>query len=214
MLLEEINESCGCDESINDSPPILKEGVSRSSIYSDILYHIDSNLPLHEGVYRYGSKRFIELWRSARELYENDTLTLTGFDKKLLTETDIGRYGFYDGVRVPLDVPMSSGEDTLVNDLLEAEYQGREVELNKPKRGGSKKYYVYVRNPDTDNVIKVEFGDKNLSTKINDPDARKSFAARHKCSEKKDKTKPGYWACNIGRYWKSLGGSKNFSGYW
>ena len=100
-------------------------------------------------------------------------------------------------------------------DIDEAEYKGREVPLNKPKRGGPKKFFVYVKNPKTGNVKKVNFGDSgNLSVKIKEPGARASFAARHKCSTKKDKTKPGYWSCNIGRYWKSLGGSKNFSGYW
>ncbi len=97
----------------------------------------------------------------------------------------------------------------------EAEYKGREVPLNKPKRGGPKKFFVYVKNPKTGNVKKVNFGDSgNLSVKIKEPGARASFAARHKCAQKKDKTKSGYWSCNIGRYWKSLGGSKNFSGYW
>ena len=99
--------------------------------------------------------------------------------------------------------------------LKEAEYQGREVPLNKPKRGGPKKFFVYVKNPKTGKIKKVNFGDSgNLSVKIKEPGARASFAARHNCDQKKDKTKPGYWSCNIGRYWKSLGGSRNFSGYW
>ena len=97
----------------------------------------------------------------------------------------------------------------------EAEYQGNDVALNKPKRGGAKKFYVYVMNPKTKKVKKVSFGDSgNLTVKLNEPGARAAFAARHKCATKKDKTSPGYWSCNIGRYWKSLGGSKNFSGYW
>jgi hypothetical protein len=87
--------------------------------------------------------------------------------------------------------------------------------IGKPKRGGSKKFYVYVRNPKTKKVKKVSFGDTTgLSTKINNPKARKAFAARQQCDKKKDRTKAGYWSCNIGRYWKSLGGSSNFSGYW
>jgi len=87
--------------------------------------------------------------------------------------------------------------------------------LGKPKRGGSKKFYVYVRNPKTKKIKKVSFGDTTgLSTKINNPEARRAFAARHKCAQKTDKTKASYWSCRIGRYWKSLGGSKNFSGYW
>jgi hypothetical protein len=79
------------------------------------------------------------------------------------------------------------------------------VELNSPKRGGKKKFYVYVRN-EKGNIIKVEFGDTSgLNAKINNPEARKSFAARHRCAEKKDKTTPGYWACRIPRYAKQLG---------
>ena len=97
----------------------------------------------------------------------------------------------------------------------EAEYQGKEVKLGKPKRGGPKKFYVYVKNPKSGNIKKVNFGDSgNLTVKLNQPGARAAFAARHKCAMKKDRTSPGYWSCNIGRYWKSLGGSKNFSGYW
>ena len=108
--------------------------------------------------------------------------------------------------KVLLNVPMES-----VN---EAQYQGKEVPLNKPKRGGSKKFYVYVKNK-KGNVQKVSFGGTTgLNVKIDEPGARSSFAARHQCATKKDKTKPGYWSCNIGRYWKSLGGSRNFSGYW
>ena len=97
-----------------------------------------------------------------------------------------------------------------LDDLLVEEDE--KVELNKPKRGGSKKYYVYVKN-DKGNVIKVEFGDTTgLTAKINDPEARKSFVARHKCEQKKDKTKPGYWACRLPRYAKALGlkGGGNF----
>ncbi|OUU19058.1 MAG: hypothetical protein CBC05_00870 [Crocinitomicaceae bacterium TMED45] len=87
----------------------------------------------------------------------------------------------------------------------EAEYQGKKVELNKPKRGGSKKYYVYTRNPKTGNIKKVSWGDTTgLKTKANNPGAVKSFVARHDCKNKKDKTKAGYWACRTPRY-KSLG---------
>jgi hypothetical protein len=99
--------------------------------------------------------------------------------------------------------------------LSEAEYRGKNVPLNKPKRGGSKKFVVYVKDPKSKNIRKVSFGGTTgLNVKIDEPGARSSFAARHQCATKRDKTKPGYWACNIGRYWKSLGGSRNFSGYW
>ena len=108
---------------------------------------------------------------------------------------------------------MADYESIAGKSLDEAEYQGKEVSLGKPKRGGSKKFYVYVKKGDK--VKKVNFGDTTgLSTKVNNPKARKAFAARQNCDKKKDRTTPGYWSCNIGRYWKSLGGGKNFSGYW
>ena len=112
-----------------------------------------------------------------------------------------------------LERMQSMGLYKLNEDLNEAE--DKQPPLNKPKRGGSKKFYVYVRDPKTKKIKKVSFGDTTgLSTKVNNPKARKAFAARHDCKNKKDRTKAGYWACNIGRYWKSLGGSNNFSGYW
>lgn len=100
--------------------------------------------------------------------------------------------------------------------LKEADYQGKEVELNKPKRSsGPKKYQVYVKN-DKGNVIKVNFGDETggLTTKLNDPEARKQFASRHNCKDKKDKTKAGYWSCHLPRYWSLLGGDKDMNTYW
>ena len=91
--------------------------------------------------------------------------------------------------------------------MFEAEYQGKEVELNKPKRGGSKKYYVYVKNPKTGNVKKISFGDvTGLRTKSGNAKRAKSFAARHNCEKKNDKTKAGYWACRLPRYGLVKGG--------
>ena len=100
------------------------------------------------------------------------------------------------------------------SELSEAEYHGKEVELGKPKRGGPKKYYVYVKN-NSGNIIKVSFGDTSgLKEKITDPAARKSFVARHQCHMKKDKTKPGYWSCRLPYYAKSLGLSGGGNFFW
>ncbi|MDA7492350.1 hypothetical protein N8445_00125 [bacterium] len=253
--------------------------------YPSLQYHLDNNLTLSEHVYRYSSDAFIQLFKEAREANRDGKILFNIEDKVLLESTDIGEYGDYNGMRVPLDLPMVSPKynpifeignliDEMIEDetkideassigemidfdlikelvesiggkmnmdkfrkvvkiqnetydyngfemlkasveyIPEAEYKGKKVQLNKPKRGGSKKFYVYVKNPKTGNVKKVSFGDTGLSVKFKKPGARASFAARHKCATKKDKTKAGYWSCNIGRYWKSLGGSKNFSGYW
>ena len=78
--------------------------------------------------------------------------------------------------------------------IMEAEYQGKKVKLNDPIRGGSKKFYVYVK--DGDKVKKVSFGDTTgLSIKRDDPARRKSFSARHNCDNPGPKTKARYWSC-------------------
>ena len=78
--------------------------------------------------------------------------------------------------------------------ITEAEYQGKKVKLNDPIRGGSKKFYVYVK--DGDKVKKVSFGDTTgLSIKRDDPARRKSFRARHNCDNPGPKTKARYWSC-------------------
>ena len=84
-------------------------------------------------------------------------------------------------------------------------YRGRKVKLNKPKRGGKKKFYVYVKNPKTGKIKKISFGAKGMTTGLRDPDRRRSFKNRHNCEDKNDKTKAGYWACRIGRYPKVTG---------
>jgi len=125
---------------------------------------------------------------------------LSGFDRELL-ESDIGSFAIYEGQHVPLDCPMVEEE--------------KQPELNKPKAGGPKKYYVYVKDPSSGNIKKVSWGDTTgLKMKLNDPEARKSFAARHQCSTKKDKTKPGYWACRMPYYAKQLGLSGGGNFFW
>ena len=80
--------------------------------------------------------------------------------------------------------------------IQESEYKGRKVTLNKPfyTPDGPKKRSVYVKNS-KGNIVKVNFGDPNMEIKRDSPSHRKSFRARHKCSEKKDRTTPGYWSC-------------------
>ena len=80
--------------------------------------------------------------------------------------------------------------------LAEAEYKGKDVKLGKPRKGDVKKYKVYVKN-DKGNVIKVNFGDPNMEIKRDNPERRKSFRARHKCSDAKDRTTPRYWSCKM-----------------
>ena len=80
--------------------------------------------------------------------------------------------------------------------LLEAEYHGRQVRLGKPMPGDVKKSKVYVRNPKTGKVIKVNFGDPNMRIKKSNPARRKSFRARHNCANPGPRTKARYWSCS------------------
>ena len=104
------------------------------------------------------------------------------------------------------------------NKLNEAEYKGREVKLNKPKRGGPKKFYVYVRDPKTKRIKKVTFGaaggGQSLKVKLRDKKARNAFSKRHRCPEKKDRTKASYWSCNLPRYASMLGLGANMNTFW
>jgi hypothetical protein len=78
----------------------------------------------------------------------------------------------------------------------EAEYKGRTVKLGKPMKGDVKKFKVFVKNK-SGKVVKVNFGDPNMEIKRDNPKRRKSFRARHKCSQAKDRTTPKYWSCRM-----------------
>ena len=204
--------NCGCHDcdNVGNTGVVLNESLVKKEILSENLrYHVDKQLPLTKNTFRYGSQSFLNLWAEARSLYLREIIHVNEDDKEILEETNLGNYGMYEGKKVPLDLPMLEEEE------LEEADKKKNPPLGKPKRGGSKKFYVYVKNPKTKKIKKVSFGGTTgLSVKINDPKARQAFAARHDCKNKKDRTKPSYWSCNIGRYWKQLGGAKNFSGYW
>ena len=105
-------------------------------------------------------------------------------------------------------------EDLNEEKVEEAEFKGKDVPLNKPKRGGSKAYYVYVKDPKSKKVKKVSFGSGGLRAKIKNKQARNAFAARHNCKNKKDRTKAGYWSCNLPRYASALGLGANMNTFW
>lgn len=182
-----------------------------SMISENLQYHIQNNISVTENIFRYGSVSYFELLKECRNLFDKGDIELFDTDKELFEGSDIGRFGYFEGELVPLDLPLEIEEE-----LNEAEHQGRKVKLNYPMRSsGPKKYKVYVKNPKTKKIMKVNFGDVSggLSAKVSDPKARKSFAARHQCHLKKDKTKPGYWACRLNRYGHLFGG-KTYPGYW
>jgi hypothetical protein len=109
-------------------------------------------------------------------------------ESALLEDTDEGESGI---------VMETMGYGSLVGEeeVDEAEYQGRKVALGKPMQGDVKKFKVYVKDPKTGNVKKVNFGDKTMRIKKSNPARRKSFRARHNCANPGPRTKARYWSC-------------------
>ncbi len=179
--------------------------VQPVTVSKDLGYHLNNNIALGESIFRYGSEKFKTLLKEVKQLQQKGLIKLNENDQFIVEDYDNG-FVVVNENRVKLNTIFEEVETETIN---EAEFQGKKVELGKPKRGGSKKFYVYVRNPKTGKVKKVSFGAKagggNLAVKLKDPKARKAFSDRHNCKSKNDKTKPGYWACRLPRYAKLLG---------
>lgn len=181
-------------------------------ISENLKYHIDNNLPVLENVFRPHSQAFYNLISEARDLYDMGKIDISPLDRVLFESTDLGLFAEFEGQIVPLDLPMENFDE-----INEAEYNGKKVSLNRPMRSsGPKKYKVYVKNPKTGRVKVVHFGDVKggLTQKVRNPKAKRSFAARHKCSQKKDKTTAGYWSCRLNRFSNLVGKGASKSGYW
>jgi hypothetical protein len=201
--------SCGCGGC--DAVPKLALLESKTPISEGLRYHIENGISLQENVFRIGSKKYLQLFAEARMLLEWGNISLDENSKFLIENTDIGKFGIYEGEKVPLDLPKLNEEEDLEENKKKKK---KDPPLGKPKRGGSKAYYVYVRDPKTKNIKKVSFGSGGLRAKIKNPKARSAFAARHKCSQKKDRTKASYWSCNLPRYAPALGLGPKMNTYW
>ena len=263
---------CGCDECM--SAPLLNESKQYAMpISENMRYHLDKKIPIHDNTFRPGSKAHIDLIHETRLLWKKGIIELQGEDKILFENTDLGRFGVYEGEVVPLDYPMMEilteaqmldgyevdffhtksnvyanieipSENPTFEDNIQIKGIGKNEEeafkdlqqnyknykktgineaekkkqpaLGKPKRGGSKKFYVYVKDPRTKRIKKVSFGmaGGGLRAKLNNSKARSAFSKRHNCPQKKDRTKASYWSCRLPRYAKLLGFKTTFSGYW
>jgi len=319
--------NCGCNTcDTNKSTLMLNENLAPRAILSEGLkHHIDNDKPLTEHLYRAGSRAYFDLFAEARSLYSRGILKFTNEDDlALLTETNLGHFGMFEGKKVPLDFPIELKEQMDIYDDIanmefgmdydqlgdnEKEWVRDEIDnmsinesdsnypdfdldknikyqdtsissgmwrytgteqggkgvyrnlnngqilgfskddfdifrkhlsnhfdisesldeakkkkakkkdnrpIGKPMRSssGGKAYKVYVKDPKTKKIKTVRFGSGGLRAKINDSKARAAFAARHKCSQKKDRTKAGYWSCRLPRYAKLLGLKSSFSGFW
>jgi len=313
-------KKCGCNTCETDGTALmLNENKAPRTILSEGLkHHIDANKPLTDNFYTAGSRDYFDLIAEARSLYSRGILDFTNKrDIELLTETDQGHFGVYEGKKVPLDFPIELNEvkigDTvkidkaygggkgkiedkigsfvvingesyhesdvelildeaysgfrrgepedpdyipfkptgsvsefkedlrtlfgkfkgdlknpefikgvaqvMVNwksllrsqiELDEAKFKGKTVDLNKPTRGDSKKFKVYVNSgkKNADGSIKVKkvnfghggssakkAGQKTMSIRKSNPKARKAFRARHNCDNPGPKTMARYWSC-------------------
>jgi len=126
--------------------------------------------------------------------YEDFDIEISAGDDDISEETYDDDDEFYEQYGV-----MWYNDDDIMD---EAEYQGRKVQLGKPMQGDVKKFKVYVKDPKTGNVKKVNFGHggssvkgKAMSIKKNDPARRRSFRARHNCDNPGPRTKARYWSC-------------------
>ena len=190
-----------------DRSLVLKENTQ---ISDSLKYHIENGLSLTNNIFRVYSEGYFKLVNEVRTLWENGLIELNEEDT-LMVESDLGKKVKIDGEIVYLDAPYILEEWTEEQIIEEAKHRGKNVKLNKPFRtpGGPKKFAVYVKSKGG-GVKKVTFGDPKLKVRNRNKGAAKSFRARHRCDQKKDRTTAGYWSCNVGRYAKQLGlASKN-----
>ncbi len=191
-----------------DKTLILKEDTQVSD---SLKYHIENNLSLTDNIYRVYSEAYFNLVNEVRQLWESGLINLNEEDT-LMVESDLGKKVKINGEIVYLDAPFIYEEETEQDIIEEAKHRGKNVKLNKPFRtpGGPKKFAVYVKTPGG-GVKKVTFGDPKLKVRNRNKGAAKSFRARHKCDQKKDRTTAGYWNSSVGRYAKQLGLSSSNS---
>jgi len=203
-----------------------KERNFVASIYDNLLKSIIKNPDLFtrfRAMARKGkfNEEFLsdvnELHEATQKLHELEEKVLTKAEKKKREEVALAIAR--DNPGMPMDKKMAIATSTakrvaesccddcesLDEELIEEDvtilFEGekKNVKLNKVTRGGSKKFYVYVRN-DKGNVVKVSFGDPGLSIKRDDPARRRSFRARHNCDNPGPKWKARYWSC---RQWRA-----------
>lgn len=171
-----------------------------SQISEGLRYHLNEGIPLMESVYRIESDAWLNLIKEARLLWEENRIDLED-DDLFLIGTDAGDHGIYENESVMLDVPFY-----IDSNIDEAEYQGKKVNLNKPRRtpGGPRKFAVYTKN-ESGKVVQVRFGQPGMRVNNNDPKKAISFRKRMQCDNPGPRWKARWWACNVARYSKLLG---------
>ena len=192
---------------------LVLDEVRKTLFKEGLRHHYTHRIPVHESIYRVGSPCYFNVIKQARSFYKKGLYEAVNEEERnILENTNLGEWVMVEGRRVPLDFPMFEDE-SLDEAKKKNKKKKKDPPIGKPSRnsGSGKKYKVFVRNPKTGKNKKITYGDTKGGLKggWNNAEARKSFAARHKCAQKKDRTKAGYWACRahkdfgpgIGRFW-------------
>ena len=180
-----------------DDEALIKTHLGEFALYEGESVPLD--LPMLNEDRKYNQEELLRLDLIARRRFDCDYEKCTDEQKAEVLK---------DKVKVGVKEALQEAK----KEIDEAEFKGKKVALGKPKRGGPKAYYVYVK--DGDKVKKVTFGSGGLRAKIKNKEARNAFAARHNCKDKKDRTKAGYWSCNLPRYAPALGLGAKMNTFW
>jgi len=153
--------------------------------------------------FKYTNPSFAQEYKRIETTYEKIKSIVYNNKRSSSNDTDLAKRQHAESIKTLIAADMEFAKDTNAlmkqyglkeQDMSEAEYQGRKVALGKPMQGDVKKSKVYVKNPQG-NVVKVNFGDPNMTIKKSNPARRRSFRARHNCDNPGPRTKARYWSC-------------------
>jgi hypothetical protein len=166
--------------------------LKEATISEAIDYHLTNNIPISENVFRPGTDKFFNLMLEGKKLFAEGKYTPVDDYEADMLRGDIGEFGVYNGETVPLDFPFLEEE----SDPTGGKGIGKPWRENE---GGA----VYVKVGDR--VKKIRFSQSGMDKKYNNPQAVKSFVARHGCLKNNDKTTASYWACRWPRFFSKSG---------
>lgn len=157
----------------------IKSFTDYSKVSEGLKYHLDNDLDITDSVYRIGSKAYTDLFEEVKKYWDEDNIILNGKSAWMAKNLEVGKKAIFRD--------RNAGRDL-------------EVELDSPKRGGGKKFYVYHNSGKMKDekivAMRIEWGDTTgLSIKNDDPAAAASFWARQQCDTKMDPKTAGFWAC-------------------
>lgn len=173
-----------------ENPTLREDAFTQCEIYETAQEGTVFEFPIPKSLNETESQQFAEKLANYffAEGYDDFDIEISADDVEEADEITIDSdEDFYEEYGV-----LGFAEDDAIG---EAEYQGRKVKLNKPMQGDVKKFKVYVKDPKTDNVKKVNFGDPDSRIKKSNPEKRRSFRARHNCDNPGPKTSARYWSC-------------------